>query len=157
MQCFEEVNHLLFLQFLAREKWYKFIPGRGLTSIAVMAESASLHISLVCIKEKGKVWCVNKFPWDVSTIFRIDVWVSIREQHWEKIKKVVNVESRCISGKPWPFFCLGLPLGILALQLQKSYLHTACLSCSHYNTHLASRLLCFSARYIHILTYMHTK
>lgn len=54
MQCFEEVNHLLFPQSPAREKLCKFTPGRGLTSIAVMAESAFLHISLVCIKEKGK-------------------------------------------------------------------------------------------------------
>lgn len=146
MQCFEKVNHLLFLQSPAREKRCKFIPGRGLTSIAVMAESASLHISLVCIKEKGKVWCVNKFPWDIYRIFKIDVRVSIREQHWKKIKKGANVQSRCISGKPLPFFCLSLPVGIPALQLQKSYLHTACLPCSHHNTHLASRLLCFSAR-----------
>lgn len=55
MQCFEEVNHLLFLQSPAREELCKFMPGRGLTSIAVMAKSASLHVSLVCIKEKGKV------------------------------------------------------------------------------------------------------
>lgn len=55
MQCFEEVNHLLFLQSPAREKLCKFTPGIGLTSVAVTAQSASLHIPLVCIKEKGEV------------------------------------------------------------------------------------------------------
>lgn len=48
MQCFEEANNLLFLQSPAREKLYKFIPTKALTSNAVMAESASLLIHLLC-------------------------------------------------------------------------------------------------------------
>lgn len=54
MQCFEEANHLLFLQSPAREKLYKFIPTKGLTSNAVMAESAFLLIPLLCVKEQER-------------------------------------------------------------------------------------------------------
>lgn len=54
MQCFEEANHLLFLQSPAKQKLYKFIPAKGLTSNAVMAESASMLIPLLCVNEQER-------------------------------------------------------------------------------------------------------